>query len=384
MSRFRLTRTSWLPVLVSAFAVLALVLVGLTAYAADAQPDPKAVARVVQVQNRHTTRLLKTQGVLGTATALDSKGRIAIKVYVDKTKNVAGIPNTIEGLPVIVQKSAKFVAQAGGRVRGSGQTQPRIEPPGGTSPVVPDVNTDARFTRPVPIGVCISPDNAPFIGTLGCRVKDSSGRVCLLSNNHVIAGTNYYPAGTTIYQPWWPVDTTGIARLQTYVRIRMNAASLSNPNRVDAAIARLTGNTVGNTTPADGYGGYTRGTSSPYLGMPVQKYGRTTNLTLGQVTGVNMSCLVAYSDTEVAYFTGQIEIMSDGGTTHFGDHGDSGSLVVTKTVGIGPRIRPGVGGQHLERPVALLFAGTDDPPYITNASPIDEVTRALSITIDGQ
>jgi hypothetical protein len=96
--------------------------------------------------------------------------------------------------------------------------------------------------------------------------------------------------------------------------------------------------------------------------MTVQKYGRTSGLTIGWVDGINATVMVAYA-TGVTRFVGQVLVNSKG---TFSRAGDSGSLIVT-TAG--------------RQPVALLFAGASNG--YTFANPIGAVLKALNVTIDG-
>ena len=76
-------------------------------------------------------------------------------------------------------------------------------------------------------------------------------------------------------------------------------------NTVDAAIAIVPMEaedypdasdirTLGNSTPSDGYGTPSFTTVEAYVGLAVQKYGRTTGLTTGQVTAINATIDVGY------------------------------------------------------------------------------------------
>jgi hypothetical protein len=98
--------------------------------------------------------------------------------------------------------------------------------------------------------------------------------------------------------------------------------------------------------------------------MEVQKYGRTTRLTHGTITGLNSTILVQYS-AHFAIFTGQI--MIQGTDTSFSAGGDSGSLVVTDDTTCNP--------------VGLLFAGSSTTTY---ANPIGPVLARFGVTVDGR
>jgi hypothetical protein len=134
-------------------------------------------------------------------------------------------------------------------------------------------------------------------------------------------------------------------------------------NTIDAAIAKCSKTTLGNSTPEDGYGTPGSTTVEAYIGQPVQKYGRTTGLTTATVTGINGYTAVYYG-TKIALFENQIFIEYSG----FSSGGDSGSLIVTNDESCNP--------------VGLLFAGS---ATTTIANPIDAVLGAFSgVSIDGK
>jgi hypothetical protein len=93
--------------------------------------------------------------------------------------------------------------------------------------------------------------------------------------------------------------------------------------------------------------------------MSVQKYGRTTSLTTGSVTGVNATVKVRYSKGHTATFVNQIVIGSG-----FSDSGDSGSLIVTNDANLNP--------------VGLLFAGSSST---TIGNPIAAVLSQLGTVL---
>ncbi len=96
----------------------------------------------------------------------------------------------------------------------------------------------------------------------------------------------------------------------------------------------------------------------------VMKYGRTTQLTKGTVTGINATVFVGYS-SGTARFVGQIIVQSG---KPFIKAGDSGSLLVTD---------PG------RNPVGLLFAGNRSGKLAV-ANQIDLVLGAFGVSIDGE
>jgi len=215
------------------------------------------------------------------------------------------------------------------------------------------------------------------VGTLGARVTDGTN-VYALSNAHVYAlqgsetfGTVQVGAnGDRMLQPGrvdmtaqacgsqHEIDTAVIGRLWDYEPI---VFSRTANNTVDAAIALVSINQVGAETPTDGYGTPSFTLLPATLTLPVQKYGRTTGLTTGTVTGVNATVMIKY-DKSRTRFIKQVIIQGSGGS--FSAGGDSGSLIVTQS------------GNH---PVALLFAGSTST---TIGNPIDLVLGAFGVTID--
>ena len=308
------------------------------------------VAAAIAVQNRHTDRLLAIPGVVGTATGLRSDGSLAIKVLTEAGRG-AGIPTDLEGIPVEVEVTGKIVAlgePVGKTGNGGGST----------------LTTTSRWPRPVPIGVSTGNEGECSAGTISCRVKDALGNVYALSNNHVYALENKAPLGSNVLQPG-RYDTgcsfdpnNIIGSLAGFEPIMFGS-----DNTIDAAIASSSTVNLGNATPSGGYGTPNSTTAAASLSQKVQKYGRTTALTKGQVTGINVTVSVGYS-AGTARFVNQIMVQ---GTKPFIKAGDSGSLLVTD---------PG------KNPVGLLFAGTSNGIAIAN--PIGPVLSRFGVTVDGQ
>jgi hypothetical protein len=106
------------------------------------------------------------------------------------------------------------------------------------------------------------------------------------------------------------------------------------------------------------------------LGQIVQKYGRTTGLTKGRVTGINVTVMVSYGTGMVATFVDQIIIEKIKGRAII-QAGDSGSLAVI------------LGGDDDRKPVGLMFAGNSNGSLAV-ANPIDAVLSQFGVTIDGE
>ena len=311
------------------------------------QGSPPGLAKALAAQARHTDKLLRVEGVVGTAVGLGSKGQAEVQLFT-KAAGVRGLPASLDGVPVAVVvtgeiRSLPAVANAPAAAKG--------------------VNRKARFARPVPIGISTGNQGECSAGTIGARVR-SGTTTYALSNNHVYALENTAPLGSNVLQPGrydLNCASGSNALLGTLTRFVAIQFSTSANNRADAAIAAATTANLGNSTPSDGYGTPSSNTVAATLNQAVRKYGRTTGLTRGNVVGLNATVNVGYSHG-TARFVGQIVIRGKG---QFSRSGDSGSLIVD--------------GQR--RAVGLLFAGSSNG--YTFANQIGDVLSALNVSIDG-
>jgi len=203
-------------------------------------------------------------------------------------------------------------------------------------------------------------------GTQGCLATGlhapRSSRVLVLSNNHVLANVNAGVYGDCIVQPG-PYDggvcpRDQVAILERFVPINFTSGAL---NYVDCA----TGWTWHERVRKEFLPSLFRVGSvpvAPYLGMPVGKSGRTTQLTSGRVTALSATINVGYGGGRVATFTDQIAVQASSG--NFSAGGDSGSLIWT--------------WDSARRPVGLLFAGGGN---VTFGNKIGRVLAALDIRL---
>lgn len=299
---------------------------------------------VLTLQEQVTPQWMAQEGVVGTAIGLDDSGHAVLKVYLS-SPGIVAFPTFVEGVHVVPEVTGRFTALP-----------------------APDESVDPTrsFPRPVPIGVSTGHGNVTA-GTIGARVT-GQGQTYALSNNHVYAANNVGKPGDPLLQPGVvdggrdPDDIIGT--LYDYEPLKFCAAMVCPPNRIDAAIALTTVDDVASHTPDGGYGTPRSATVEAKLGQSVQKYGRTTGHTVGEVSGIHATIDVGYSGG-TARFEGQIIITGRG----FSAGGDSGSLIVTKGTLLGDR-----------RPVGLLFAGTQTS---TVANPIDLVLGRFDVEIDG-
>ena len=187
------------------------------------------------------------------------------------------------------------------------------------------------WRRPLEPGLSVG--QAPgMAGTLGAIVEDDDAYY-ILSNNHVLADVNRAEPGDPIAQPG-DLDRRTTASLLVGVLDRFIPISFSRSNVVDCAIAEIFEDLefwVGR------YRGLSKGLKAPRpitvddLGLHVLKAGRTTGITRGTVTQVEVDRLsVDLSDEEdgskEALFSDQIEVEGTGRA--FSDAGDSGALIV--------------------------------------------------------
>ncbi|MGH3523870.1 MAG: CARDB domain-containing protein, partial [Mycobacterium sp.] len=258
-----------------------------------------------------------------------------------------GLPQALDGIPVTLRVTGRLIA----------------------------FSDPTKRQRPAPMGFSVGHPEITA-GTIGARVRDALGRVYILSNNHVLANSNGATVGDPEYQPGTYDGGTAadqIATLSDFQTINFAGGT----NTIDAAIALSDTGQLDNTTPLDdGYGmpnatiyGDANGDGlfddrNALLGLHVQKYGRTTHLTHGQITAVNATLTVCYDGAclRSARYVDQL-IIEPGG---FSAGGDSGSLIVTDDGNLNP--------------VALLFAGS---ATVTIANRIDLVLNRFGVTIDG-
>jgi PKD repeat protein len=294
---------------------------------------PQEVGRALAAQKSHGKALIAIQGVVGHGVALGDDDKGQITVYAARP-GVRGVPATLDGVKTKVVVTGQVVAL--------GTTDP---------------------TDPTPNGYSIG-HPAITAGTLGVIVRDagSTPSTCyILSNNHVMANSNAATAGDPILHPG-PADggtlpNDVIATLSAFEPINFSGGA----NRIDAAIALVTGNVTGSTGP----GGYGLSGTNPVAAsvrQRVQKFGRTTNLTNGRVREINVALNVCYnwpSCTQVGLFTGQIA------TNDMSNGGDSGSLTVTR--------------DNANNPVGLLFAGGGGRTF---HNPIDEVLDEFGVVVE--
>jgi hypothetical protein len=284
-------------------------------------------------------------------------GDLAVKVYVRRkavsrrVRDDALIPSHIDKIPTDVVETGRIWASS----------------------------SFGFLDRPVPCGVLIG-NYRVLGGTLGCLVVLNDGKVCILSNNHILAALNDgKPMVDPILQPG-PVDFApgGIApgddrlrndlphRIGILYRFKPLVFTSDDPNAVniiDAAVAFTTNDLVKADFPEDPPGYIL--SPKPIKGAvqnTVEKYGCESFRTIGDIIDINASIDVTYPPGKVARFREQYKIKGRDGP--FAVQGDSGALVsLIATDG--------------NRPLGLQFA--NDSSGFAYANPIGEVMRQLGI-----
>ncbi|WP_299034826.1 hypothetical protein [uncultured Pseudokineococcus sp.] len=219
--------------------------------------------------------------------------------------------------------------------------------------------------RPLRPGLSVA-QRAVTAGTIGAFVVLAGDeRRYVLSNNHVLADSDRAAPGSEVLQPG-SADGGTAADVVGDLAVAL-PLQLATPNVADAALARLADDVdvealypvgaIATTAPADD-------------DLVVEKVGRTTGLTRGVVTAVELDGVAVGYPGGAVVFDDQIEVTGSAGA--FSAGGDSGSLVYD------PVARAAVG---------LLFAGSERGgpagTGLTFCNPVDRVLEALGARLLG-
>jgi hypothetical protein len=228
-------------------------------------------------------------------------------------------------------------------------------------------------------------------GTLGALIQDEIGKQYLLSNNHVLARSDHASVGDAIVQPGL-IDNNCTPNgegggIQSVAALTGWLPLNSKSTNADAAIAEVGSHTVDplgsiqelGARQTDGtLAAAPLGTSSTngkgetaILALRVAKSGRTTGLTCGSVSAVNVDVLVDYykdcAETQpylTKTFTNQMGVSGN----RLSDAGDSGAVLVDS---------------DSAEPVGLYFAGGTDASGVGQgmANPVTDVLSELSTQV---
>lgn len=224
-----------------------------------------------------------------------------------------------------------------------------------------------RRVRPLHRGLSLAVTGVTA-GTLGAFVtREGVERRCVLSNSHVLADSGQAEPGAVALQPG-PADGGGaddrVGELLVDVPL-----SRSRPNLADAALALLDEG-VG-TDPSGGDGalaGVVDAVDAVDLSQGVQKIGRTTGVTTGRITAIEVDAVPVGYDIGVLTFDDQVEI--EGDDVPFSAGGDSGSVICTRSGRLA---------------LGLLFAGSSaggpSGTGLTYANPLPVVLSLLEASL---
>lgn len=223
--------------------------------------------------------------------------------------------------------------------------------------------------RPLVMGASIA-HHAITAGTLGAFPKRrADGQRMILSNAHVLALDGLADPGDRILQPG-PLDGGRIKQDGVGGLLEWAALDPAGINLVDAAICDL-GNLANDRTDLRELGPLLGSRSKgAVLGEAVGKIGRTTGITRGRVTAIEVDNIVVdMEEIGPTRFDSQFEI-EGAGADAFSDGGDSGALIVDARGWA----------------VGLLFAGSDlgggNGMGLTYANDINNVMNALDLELD--
>ncbi|QTE29434.1 S1 family peptidase [Pengzhenrongella sicca] len=280
------------------------------------------------------------------------------------------------GVPAARMVARRVTEQVGPTVdvRRTGRISPLAQRVAGPRPPVVTARAagETGRVRPLRPGVSIA-NVAVTAGTLGAFVR-VDGLVHALSNYHVLVGSPAGTVGDAVLQPG-PADggrdpRDRVGALAAFAPLEAGRTAL-----VDAAVARLADPVVDLDYPA---GPIT--TTAVVLGAEeVEKIGRTTGVTRGRVTAIELDdVVVGYGDgLGELRFDDQIEVEGIGAGA-FSRGGDSGSLVYR----VGE-----AGGTGGAAAVGLLFAGSEtggeNGTGLTYVNPIRTVLDLLGAELVG-
>jgi hypothetical protein len=290
------------------------------------------------------------------------------KLDLDKLATKDQIPQSLDGITTDVIVTGNIVAFGKPKRKAKASAAAEIDP--------------TQRHRPAMPGISIGHKNITA-GTFGCVVK-KDGLSYILSNNHVLANSNDGEIGDEVYQPGVYDGGTSedlIAHLAEFVPISFGGGSTEPPScpiaKGTAGAANLVAKTLGrkhrlvavasaDTTnqvdaaladPTEAVNdeivqiGRPVGVVEAKMGMALQKYGRTTKYTTGEVVLLDATVNVQYGTNKIAEFDDQIVTgpMSEGG--------DSGSAVLDMNNNL----------------VGLLFAGSNTTTILNPMTMVFEI-----------
>jgi hypothetical protein len=296
-----------------------------------------------------------------------------VRLYVTPEADKSTLPTELEGMPVDVKETSGFRLHQG-------------------TPDEPTLHQQ-KFERPVPMGVSTGNANVTA-GTLGLRVRRiGSDQVGYITNNHLAASNlllGVVPCQTQVtpleIDPTLPELKVGLLapfrlaqcqpglvdggicdatstddKIGELVQVIPTVSDGQFLNTMDAAFVESNRGCV--SKEILGLGSPQRPARNPRLGQLVRKSGRTTGVTEGRVTDINVTVQVSAPCGEMMFVNQAVVTGSE--IAPFSAPGDSGAAVLDRR----------------NRPTGLLFAGDDTFTVIT---PMPSILNALGVVVDTQ
>jgi hypothetical protein len=334
-------------IILTVIAVITLLAVPSGAFAEMHRFTQSEITHAQAVHGRHAEDLLRLPGVQGVGIGED-QGKLGILVLVDDESRLPHIPGAIEDMSAVTRVVGEITAHA-----------INLGVSGGNSITC----LIGRYYY------CVG-------GTVGFKVCDNTttGVDGIITNNHVAASgcpnlcPNNAPLGTNFYSPG-VIDSTsvcttkGLTDIGTLNRFVTLFLDGKTTNYVDAAFVQSTDSLVSNNI--QGLGVQNNTVVAAYLGQTVCKSGRTSGVTCGTVTGINLTGNVNYGQAcGVGRFSNMIMYSPTAPYTVMSQPGDSGAPVVDA---------------NTNAAVALNFAGTDSRIGVGN--PMGAVLSTLQVSL---
>ncbi len=164
------------------------------------EPLSKSDSRIlaaINVQEKHTQRLMAQADVVGTAVGLNDAGELVVKIYTAR-EGVANLPASLDGMNVDVEVTGIFRAMAGKPGPGGGVSHTAKQtPPILLAPQVAGVMTLRRLL---------------LRGHAGVACRRSGGTQYVLSNYHVLEADIVNGGNGTTVNRRRPSDPTRLDR----------------------------------------------------------------------------------------------------------------------------------------------------------------------------
>jgi uncharacterized alkaline shock family protein YloU len=283
----------------------------------------------------------------------DGQKVVVAQVFVEKKmaedelhlKGIPVLPKTVDGMEIDVVEMSTLPVPA------------TVNPPH-------DSAYYRDYHRPLERGIQINNG-----GTLGTFVRMGTLFAQILTNKHVVARADETEVGQYVYQPVWYANDSTANMVATVTRLSTIDFSPSVLNKVDGALARIK---AGISYIAEELVQAPNEIDS-YLGVAVEKYGRTTAHTTGVITAVDVTIKVNYGTADspkVASHEQQFHVKPTD-TSDFILPRDSGSVILIRDT-----------NQIIGLITAFYRGYRSDGTYYSGSysSPVANVVEALGIT----